>query len=1421
MTYLDPDLPDLEQEFRLSWRRYDVARYQAFLERTDADSRIELLARMLSAELEYHFQPPSALVRTSQRPLSEDDDDERAKPSLRLFALRFPELLSRQDLVLRLIVLEYALRLRFDTHPPNPDSYLDLCPLATSRLGSLLELTESKLHNLSTKSAEMEGSHVSKSDSTIREADTPQSLPASPLPYNLGCFLLTRCIGRGGMGYVHAAIDLRSAAQVAVKVMRRVDAWSVYRFNEEFSWLSQLYHPHLVRLFDAFSDGDVRYFSMELVEGKTIRDWFRRVSVTDDARWKQFRTVLSQLASAIHFLHSHNVVHRDIKCSNVMITPRRRAVLLDLGLAMRQSEPASARRVDVDGQRVIGTLQYLAPEGLCNQPLTPASDWYSFGVLIFEVMCDQYPPITVDPDALDPAKKYQVDEDALRSSLADCPSDLADLCVELLSPNPAARPKGYGVLSMLGNPATLDEPSSFGLLGRGDELEQLNAAVARLRSGESTVIRLSGESGLGKSALLEYWQRLLDQQLVLLIAVRCYRQDHAPLRLMNLLVQQLVTALVESHDDWWLEPVRTYARSIGRTFPQISQLVPDSYLQDSGKPLGPDNAAARREISLEGVRSLLAELSQHRPLVIIVDDAQWADGESLRGLCSWFQPSTGPQNGLIVFSVEEDEETRRDPSNADCPSIHSQQLELQPLNEESGRQLIQRMSELTGIRPSPAAQQDMLSRSGGNPFLLLELFRGFQQASRERLFSEESWLTSDPEASTVRRFRLLPIQAENVLQYLAVAGQPMGFHQLQIVSRIAPNELQSALSYLDAQGWVRTYRERLDLEVEIANGKYISLILASIPAERMQRRHYRTARMLLAEVPPPWPRVGHHFWLANKRREAAACYMEAARVAAKTSAFDDALRFLDRALIEEAQRSLQEHRNALRLQADCLAGMGSAAKAAEIYQLLSHDASDLEESTLLECLAGEQRIRGGELDEGLSLLRSALAQLEISTGKNSWLTRLKLQLQILLPIQRAIRETGPLRYIFGPLRKRGLFRKESTDGNSIRPFNVLEQCLTRVSTPLTFLDSQLGSQLVLRLDLVARDHGTPYDQAQTLLRSGLILSCAGRLWRPLAIRKLRLGRRLVSSMDLISAKATTELCMYIWLMLRGLPARAEQRARHAIALYQHSHPVAQWEIQFLNFGILTCLWHQGKIRELQQLTSEFRRSAECRSDAMSLFWMNVNSAIASDLSEDKPEQAQQALSVAAGIVRHHSFQAPRFLLWHSNLQVFLYMGDWRSAQQLIAHDWHSLNRSLVLRTNHYLSSALCDRICINLLQIREEKIGPHAMRQATRDARWCITQLRQMRAPVFTDLAMAYQLVVDAWGGNVPPSEQWNKIVSALRRHQHHLMAAALQWQQSLCVPSANAQQLKHAAERELRDAGCLAPDKLLNLVLPLPLQQR
>ncbi len=181
---------------------------------------------------------------------------------------------------------------------------------------------------------------------------------------------------------------------------------------------------------------------------------------------------------------------------------------------------------------------------------------------------------------------------------------------------------------------------------------------------------------------------------------------------------------------------------------------------------------------------------------------------------------------------------------------------------------------------------------------------------------------------------MLPPITEKVLQFLAVSPQPLGIHQLQTASRIMPGQLLAELNHLSGQGWIRWNGTTLDSELEISHERFREVVLQAMMEDRLQRRHYRLARMLSSEVPPPWRRIAHHYSEAHQYREAAACYMEGARAAAKRLSFAEALWMLERAFHPQAQRTEQETRTAQRLKADCLAGHGNSLAAAESYQEL-------------------------------------------------------------------------------------------------------------------------------------------------------------------------------------------------------------------------------------------------------------------------------------------------------------------------------------------------------------------------------------------------------------------------------------------------------------------------------------------------------
>ncbi len=1444
------ELSELEKAFRNSWRNFAPQRYGEFLEQTSEANRLELLARILSVELEFAFQPPSQSQSVTDDTAAEEDnrnatdssgegidadagsegidadagsaddidDDQRVKPCVPLFLLRFPELANRAELVIRLIVLEYALRLRYDTQPPNPESYLPLCQTQTDQLIRLLELTESKLpvHRSQPEVAEP----ISHSDSTVKEASVSASISIDPLPLNLGCFLLLRLLGRGGMGFVHAAIDLRSTAQVAVKVMRRIDAWSIYRFIEEFRWLSQLSHPNLVKLYDAFCEGEVRYFSMELVEGKTIREWFRKFPKKLEPRWRELRRVLGQFASAINYLHEHQVLHCDIKCSNMMIAAGNRAVVLDLGLAVRAGQH----------NRLVGTLQYMAPEVIGGGSATYASDWYSFGVMVYEVLTDSFPPIQIDLSQTSqpasqqtgqPAGSYRLELEQLRHNLRDAPEDLSELCVDLLRTGADQRPVGNQVVARL--QGRLDKQrvfaSQFECHGREAELSAMDAAVncvsntATERGGAMVI--LEGESGSGKSTLLQCWAKTVEQPQCLLLSVRCYRQDHTPVRLLNALVQELTTAVPQLPDESWRESLERQAVDIRHLFPQVQQLLLEPLPAVRQTSTDVATSATAHDVSLSSFVQWLLELSHHQRLILCVDDAQWADSESLRTL-KRLVCHPGGFRGALVLVDESGSHQLSELLQADDSTHVSHhplpfeltRLPLSPLTTGTCQWLLERWAAAAEVPMNMSVANDIVDRASGNPFLLQEIFRTYVHHTERGDISGSDWLIADSQSSVRRRFSMLPQAAENILQFLAVADQSLSFHQLQMVSRILPHELQRTLSLLASQGWIRSRGGELESDVEIAHEKFRRAIEQSIPHDRLHRRHYRLARILSCETPPPWARVADHYWSAEHFREASSCYLEAARNAMASSGSAEAIEFLDRANHPQAQRTPVEQQRVTRMKADCLARVGSSQAAAALYdELLEEElqaaVTNEEQATILRCLSGEQRIRAGELDQGLAKLKVALQQLGITSWKRTRLSHLRLAAQV---------------FRLGISTPRATIVPAASSSESV-PFTEMQRCLNRLSPPLTFLDNQFGPDVILGMTRLAEKCGTDFDRALALLRSGILLSFGGRRHRLRAVQRLRLGRRLARSSRADEALATSHFCMFVWHVQRGQFTAAARYGHAALSLYRTCPASTQWEQQFLQWAMLGTYWQANQLRELRTLTTTLRLSAHERADPMSLFWMHVGAAHTSDLVVDQAEQAQASLGIASEAIANQSFQSPRFFWWLSRIQQALYENNLPRAWEIMQRDWTHLNRALIMRTSHYRWLALSARLCYDLVALRQQ----HAQHiQLLRDARRCVRHMRLLQEPVFVCFAEAFSLVVEAnHGGTDPrlriPPVAWEATIDKLHGLGHSLMAVALKWNYSFHAPTAQRAALRAEAQLQFEREGCVAPQKLLDIILPLP----
>lgn len=204
-------------------------------------------------------------------------------------------------------------------------------------------------------------------------------------------------IAKGGMSTVYHAVDTRLDREVAVKIMNpelATDPTFRTRFEREARAVAKLTHPDLVNVFDQGEDGPFVFLVMELVDGGSLRELLReRGPMPPHAALSVMEPVLTALSVA----HTTGMIHRDVKPDNVLISANHQVKLADFGLVRAVATGSGeAARTSATGQ-VIGTVAYLSPEQVQGQSLGAASDVYSAGVLLYELLTGETPSAVAAP----------------------------------------------------------------------------------------------------------------------------------------------------------------------------------------------------------------------------------------------------------------------------------------------------------------------------------------------------------------------------------------------------------------------------------------------------------------------------------------------------------------------------------------------------------------------------------------------------------------------------------------------------------------------------------------------------------------------------------------------------------------------------------------------------------------------------------------------------------------------------------------------------------------------------------------------------------------------------------------------------------------------------------------------------------------
>src|SRR5215813_2522735 len=212
----------------------------------------------------------------------------------------------------------------------------------------------------------------------------------------LGSHEITALLGKGGMGEVYRARDLKLKREVAIKILPEEfsrDADRVSRFQREAEVLASLNHPNIAAIHEFEETNGTRYLVLELVEGETLADRLAREPIPIE----EALTIAKEICDALQAAHDRGIIHRDLKPANIKLAPGGKVKVLDFGLAKAQTDVASTTTLSnsptlVSGSMagvILGTAPYMSPEQARGKIVDARTDIWVFGCVLYEMLAGQ------------------------------------------------------------------------------------------------------------------------------------------------------------------------------------------------------------------------------------------------------------------------------------------------------------------------------------------------------------------------------------------------------------------------------------------------------------------------------------------------------------------------------------------------------------------------------------------------------------------------------------------------------------------------------------------------------------------------------------------------------------------------------------------------------------------------------------------------------------------------------------------------------------------------------------------------------------------------------------------------------------------------------------------------------------------------
>lgn len=687
-------------------------------------------------------------------------------------------------------------------------------------------------------------------------------------------YLLKNLIGKGGMGEVYEANDRLTGHAVALKRVkidpllldfnsRSDQSQSDVALAHEFRTLASLRHPHIISVLDYGFDAESQpFFTMNLLtEAQTLE------SAAQPRDTKGKIQLIIQILQALAYLHRRGIVHRDLKPGNVLVDQQQQVKVLDFGLAVELAQ-AKGRA---------GTLRYMSPEVLTGEPATIASDLYAIGVMAYELLSGKHPFEYDTFSDLISKVLYSLPE----ISLTNTPFEA--ILQRLLAKNPAERyASAADVMKAFSEAAQEPLPTESSeiresflqaarFVGREPEMALLQNALDQTTLGKGSAWLVGGESGVGKSRLLEELRIRAMVNRVLVLRGQAVEGGGLPHQIWRDALPQLLLS-VEISD--------VEAAILKEIVPEINTLL-DREVPDA--PQLPSDTAQRR------LATTLADVfrKQHHPTLLILEDLQWSDETLLKTLLQFVEEFPL----LIVGSFRSEERLTLD---------GTQLILLERLPQEH---ILELSASMLGEAGKQANVVNLLAHeTEGNAFFLVEVVRALAEeagglSNVGKFTLPEKVFAGGIERIIQRRLGRVPAWGQTMLKHAALIGRQ--------IDKALLTQLSVSLAARPVESWLQACADAAILEAQgeqwrFSHDKLREAVLAGFSDEEkptLNRQVAEAVEAVYATDLKPYAAVLARYWAAAQNPAKEGHYlMIAGELAQNASAFEESQKLWQRAL---------------------------------------------------------------------------------------------------------------------------------------------------------------------------------------------------------------------------------------------------------------------------------------------------------------------------------------------------------------------------------------------------------------------------------------------------------------------------------------------------------------------------------------------